>query len=1047
MSSRTTFEDIKKGADSEWAEFARPDRPRVLVGAATCGRAAGALEVLAAFREELHNRSELKDVALAEVGCLGLCFAEVLVEMRGADGRRVLYQAVEPGMVPELVESHLVNGRPAVEHALALVEGEELAGVPRFGDLAVMRDQVRVVLRNCGVIDPASINHYVARGGYSGLARALTMSPDEVIEGITASELRGRGGAGFPTGRKWSFARRSPGDEKYVICNADEGDPGAFMDRAVLEGDPHAVLEGLTTAGYAIGARTGFVYVRAEYPLAIERLETAIAQRRARGLLGKNVFGSGFDFEIEIRKGAGAFVCGEETALMASIEGRRGMPRARPPFPATSGLFGKPTNINNVETLAAVSAIMEKSPDWYSQFGTEKSRGTKTFALAGKIVRTGLIEVPMGIPLETIIFEIGGGIPGGKRLKAVQTGGPSGGCIPAEQLDLPVDYEHLAEAGSIMGSGGMIVMDEDSCMVDVARYFVAFTEDESCGKCVPCRMGTQHLVRILTDIAEGRGAPEMLDQLKLISDTMEKGSLCALGRTAPNPVLSTLRYFPDEYEAHIAEKRCPAVVCTGMFDSPCQHACPVGMDIPAYIALVRAGRLDDAYTVLKRTNPFPSVCGRVCGHACQMKCRRADLDEPLAIRDLKRFITDNAHRPNVEMIPVTREEKIAVIGAGPAGLTAALELKRRGYAVTVIDALEEAGGMLRWGIPEYRLPRDVLGTEIADILATGIELRSGVCLGRDVTFEELDRDYDAIYVAVGAQKSMPLDIPGKDAEGVFGAVEFLRDLNRTGEVQVGKLVAVIGGGDSAVDAARTALRLGAEEVTIFYRRERNDMPAFASEVKAAEDEGVRVELLVAPVRIVTSEGKVRGLELQRMALGSVDRSGRRRPVPIEGSEFTVDVDTVIFAIGQRVDSDSFAGACGLELRRNGTIEVDARGLTSNPKVWAGGDAVTGPYTAIHAIRAGRDAAAAIDTTIRERNGEGPWVPPDEDAVDIPVEIDEEPEERPQEKMPEVGAVERTSDFREIELGFSVGCARAEACRCLRCDCKGEATSEVHPHGR
>ncbi len=1040
-----SFEDIKRGADSEWAEFIRSDRPRVLVGAATCGRAAGALEVLAAFREEIHKRSELKDVALAEVGCLGLCYAEVLVEMRGADGRRVLYQAVEPGMVPELIESHLIAGKPIVEHALALMEGEELVGVPRFEDLPAMKNQVRVVLRNCGIIDPSSIGHYVARGGYAGIVRALSMGPDEVIGDVTASGLRGRGGAGFPTGRKWSFARRSPGDEKYVVCNADEGDPGAFMDRAVLEGDPHAVLQGLMTAGYAIGARTGFVYVRAEYPLAIERLETAIAQMRAKKLLGKNILGSGFDFEIEIRKGAGAFVCGEETALIASIEGRRGMPRARPPFPATSGLFGKPTNINNVETLAAVSAIMEKGADWYSQFGTEKNRGTKTFALAGKIERTGLIEVPLGIPLQTIIFEIGGGVPGGKRLKAVQTGGPSGGCIPAEQLDLPVDYEHLAEVGSIMGSGGMIVMDEDSCMVDVARYFVTFTEDESCGKCAPCRMGTQHLVRILTDIAEGRGRPEMLDQLKLISDTMAKGSLCALGRTAPNPVLSTLRYFPDEYEAHIAEKRCPGVVCTGMFDAPCQHACPVGMDIPAYIALVRAGRLDDAYRVLKRTNPFPSVCGRVCGHACQMKCRRADLDEPLAIRHLKRFITDNAQRPKVETIPVSRGEKIAVIGAGPAGLTAALELKRRGYAVVVFDALEEGGGMLRWGIPEYRLPRDILKTEVADILATGIEFRSGVCLGRDVTFEELDRDYDAIYVAVGAQKSMLPNIPGKGAEGVFGAVEFLRDLNRTGQAQVGKRVAVIGGGDSAVDAARTALRLGAEEVTIFYRRERNDMPAFASEVKAAEDEGVRIDLLVSPVKIVTSEGKVRGLELQRMALGSVDRSGRRRPVPIEGSEFTVDVDTVIFAIGQHVDFGSLARACGVELRRNGTVEVDASSGTANPKVWAGGDAVTGPYTAIHAIRAGRDAAVAIDTAIRERNGEGPWVPPDEDDIDIPVEIDEEPEERSQEKMPEVEAVERTRDFREIELGFSVGRARAEACRCLRCDYKDEAISEGNPH--
>jgi NADH:ubiquinone oxidoreductase subunit F (NADH-binding)/(2Fe-2S) ferredoxin/ferredoxin len=587
MGSAISFDDVRKSADSEWAEFIRAGRRRVLVGAATCGRAAGALEVLAAFREEVGRQAELEDVVPAEVGCLGLCYAEVLVEITGADGRRVLYSGVEPGTVPELVESHLVKGEPVVEHALALMDGPEIEGVPRFENLAVTKDQVRVVLRNSGVIDPSRIEHYIGRGGYSGLVRALSMGPDKVIDEVTASGLRGRGGAGFPTGRKWSFARNAPGDEKYVICNADEGDPGAFMDRAVLESDPHAVLEGLMTAGYAVGAGTGYVYVRAEYPLAIERLETAIAQARGAGLLGKDVLGSGFSFDVEIRKGAGAFVCGEETALMASIEGRRGMPRARPPFPATSGLHAKPTNINNVETLAAVSAIMDKGAEWYSQFGTEKSRGTKTFALAGKIERTGLIEVPLGVPLRTVIFDIGGGIPDGKKLKAVQTGGPSGGCIPAEQLDLPVDFEHLAEAGSIMGSGGMIVMDEDSCMVDVAKYFVAFTEDESCGKCVPCRMGTQHLVRILTDISEGRGGGEMIEQLKLISDTMEKGSLCALGRTAPNPVLSTLRYFPEEYEAHVTEKRCPALACKALVIygvdegkctgcGACRKACPVG---------------------------------------------------------------------------------------------------------------------------------------------------------------------------------------------------------------------------------------------------------------------------------------------------------------------------------------------------------------------------------------------------------------------------------------------------------------------------------------
>ncbi len=478
----------------------------------------------------------------------------------------MLYQSIKPGLVKKLVESHLINGDPVVRHALAVMEGDELDGVPRFEELPVIKSQARVVMRNCGVIDPTNIGHYIARGGYTGLTNAFSMTPEDVIEEMKASGLRGRGGAGFPTGLKWSFARQSPGDEKYVICNADEGDPGAFMDRSVLEGDPHAVLEGLMISGYAIGAATGYVYIRAEYPLAIERLTVALKQMKEAGLLGEDILGSGFDFEIKIKKGAGAFVCGEETALIASIEGHRGMPRAKPPFPAASGLFGKPTNINNVESLASVSAIMEKGADWFAKFGTKKSKGTKTFALAGKIERTGLVEVPMGIPLRTIIEEIGGGVADGKAFKAVQTGGPSGGCIPAKHLDIPVDYEHLDEVGSIMGSGGMVVMDEESCMVDVARYFLSFTESESCGKCVPCRMGTQHLLQILTDITEGRGRPSDIERLLKIGDTVAKGSLCGLGQTSPNPVKTTLKYFMDEYQAHIEDHACPAGTCRELIE-------------------------------------------------------------------------------------------------------------------------------------------------------------------------------------------------------------------------------------------------------------------------------------------------------------------------------------------------------------------------------------------------------------------------------------------------------------------------------------------------
>jgi NADH:ubiquinone oxidoreductase subunit F (NADH-binding)/(2Fe-2S) ferredoxin len=579
-----SYAELQQRAAKAWEQFVQADRPRILIGAATCGRAAGASEVADAFRAEIERRGLNDKVLLAETGCLGLCYVEPLVEVKPANGSAVLYQEVTAKQVPQMLD-HLMGGQPA-RGAVAVMSGDDVSGLPRFTDLPMIRHQERIVLRNCGVIDPTQIDHAIALGAYSGLARALELGSQGVIDEVSASGLRGRGGAGFPTGMKWSFAAKAAGDVKYVICNADEGDPGAFMNRSLLEGDPHAVLEGLAIAGFAIGAKTGYMYVRAEYPLAIARLQNALKQMREYGLLGKNILGSGFDFDIIIKQGAGAFVCGEETALMASIEGRRGMPRSRPPFPAISGLFGKPTNINNVETMATASLILQKGASWYTQFGTEKSRGTKTFSLAGKIERTGLIEVALGTPLRTIIEDIGGGVLGGKKFKAVQTGGPSGGCIPAELLDLQVDYEHLAEAGSIMGSGGMVVMDEDSCMVDVARYFLGFTESESCGKCVPCRMGTQHLRRMLIDITEGRGTAEQLAQMQTLSQTMKKASLCGLGQTAPNPVLTTLRYFAKEFQEHIEEHQCSAGVCRALIDfwinpdvcsgcGACARACPV----------------------------------------------------------------------------------------------------------------------------------------------------------------------------------------------------------------------------------------------------------------------------------------------------------------------------------------------------------------------------------------------------------------------------------------------------------------------------------------
>ncbi|MCI1721931.1 MAG: NADH-quinone oxidoreductase subunit NuoF [Lachnospiraceae bacterium] len=557
-------------------------RSHVLVCGGTGCTSSGSLKVIDSLKTELKKNDLEDEVQVVETGCHGLCALGPIM-MVYPEG--TLYTRVKDSDVPEIVTEHLLKGRPVKR--LVYDETVTDTGVRSLNDTNFYKKQHRIALRNCGVINPENIDEYIGTGGYEALGKVLTeMTPDDVIKVLLDSGLRGRGGAGFPTGRKWMFAKGNAADQKYVCCNADEGDPGAFMDRSVLEGDPHVVLEGMAIAGYTIGSSQGYIYVRAEYPIAVKRLQIAIDQAHKYGLLGKNIFGTGFDFDIELRLGAGAFVCGEETALMHSIEGERGEPRPRPPFPAVKGLFGKPTILNNVETWANVPQIIMKGAEWFASMGTEKSKGTKVFALGGKINNTGLVEIPMGTTLREIIFDIGGGIPNGKKFKAAQTGGPSGGCISTENLDVPIDYDNLIKIGSMMGSGGLIVMDEDNCMVDIAKFFLEFTVDESCGKCAPCRIGTKRMLEYLTKITEGKATMDDLDKLEELCYAIKENSLCALGQTAPNPVLSTMRYFHDEYVAHIVDKKCPAGVCKALIGyhidkdkcrgcTMCARNCPV----------------------------------------------------------------------------------------------------------------------------------------------------------------------------------------------------------------------------------------------------------------------------------------------------------------------------------------------------------------------------------------------------------------------------------------------------------------------------------------
>jgi NADH-quinone oxidoreductase subunit F len=1010
-------------------------RSHVLVCAGAGCVASGALEISAAIRKALEVHDLAGEVTVVETGCLGPCAAGPVAVIY-PDG--VFYQEIKPEDAEEIVEEHLLKGRivERLNHKTAATEHI----VPALEEIGFFKQQQKIVLRNCGSIDPTKIEEYIASDGYQALAKALNdMTPDSVIDEVKNSGLRGRGGAGFSTGLKWGFTRKAEGDQKYVLCNADEGDPGAFMDRSVLEGDPHSVIEAMTIAGYAVGANQGYVYVRAEYPLAVERLENALAQAREYGLLGADIMGAGFDFDLEIRMGSGAFVCGEETALMRSIEGKRGEPRPRPPFPAIQGLWEKPSLLNNVETYANIPAIILKGADWFASIGTEKSKGTKVFALAGAVNNTGLVEVPVGTPLGEIIYDIGGGIPNGKTFKAAQIGGPSGGCIPKQHLNVPVDYESLNELGAIMGSGGLIVMDEDTCMVDMARFFLDFVQDESCGKCVPCRIGTKRMLEIVSRICDGQGEEGDVEKLIALGEQIRDASLCGLGQTAPNPVLSAIRHFREEFDAHIREKRCPAGVCPSLVRAPCISACPCNVNVPGFISLVGEKRYAEALRLHRNRNPFASVCARVCFHTCEDKCRRAGLDDAVSVRGLKRYMVEQEvtiQLPEIQDNPANAARKVAIVGAGPAGLSCAYFLARLGYQPKVFEAEPRPGGMLVQTIPAYRLPREELAREVRMIERLGVDIETNRRLGRDFTLKTLrDEGYEAVFVAVGAPRGSTLRIPGEDAEGVMDAIEFLREYNLRGSVPVGKKVVVIGGGNAAIDAARSAVRLGAESVTILYRRTRDEMPAYKEEVEEAEYEGVRLKMLVAPQEVVVKDGKVAGLRCANMMLGDFDRSGRRRPQANDDGLFIEEADQIISAIGQSLDTGEIFDGVTVDLNPWKFLKADPlSGQTSVDWVFAGGDAAEGPSSVVEAVAAGERAAVGMDKLLSGQE-HAFWRTPYE--VDTQFDPDAEPVETPRAQMKLIPVEKRRENFNEVEMPFTERAAICEAKRCLRCDYRAE----------
>ena len=1015
--------------------------PCLVICAGTACQASGANRIQREIKREIIKRDLVERLNLRITGCHGFCEMgpSILTEPQGA-----FYVKVEPHDVSRVIDAVLLN-----DYVEDLLYKDPVSGLPCLhqNEISFFSEQTRTILGRNQLIDPIRIYHYIREGGYSALETVLA-SKDRgwITEEVKKSGLRGRGGAGFSTGLKWEIAAAQPGEGgKYVVCNADEGDPGAYMDSGILEGNPHSVIEGMMIGGLAIGATEGFVFVRKEYPLAIKHTLIALRHAEELNLLGKNILGTGIDFNISIVQSAGAFVCGEETALVRTIEGFVGEPRQRPPYPVERGIFGKPTVINNVETWANVPLVITAGAEKYAEIGTESNTGTKVFSVVGKIRHTGLMEVPMGTSINTLINDIGGGPLEGRRIKAIQIGGPSGGCIPSDHFDLPIDYDSLTGAGAIMGSGGVIVLDDDSCMVDLAKYFMAFLKDESCGKCFTCRKGIQRMHEILDDITNGRGTIDKLGLLEELAGVVRDSTMCGLGQSAPNPVLSTLRYFKDEYLRHIVDKRCDSFVCKGLVGAPCQSGCPIGTEAWRYIAHIERGELDEAYLAIRETNPFPSVCARVCDHKCESRCKLGTSGaNPVAIRALKRFVTDRVdptvYQPRSERRGNGHSKKVAIVGSGPAGLTAAHRLSLMGHKVSVFEALDRPGGMLVAGVPTFRMPRDVLTKEIDALIDDSVTLTCNSALGKDFTLDDLfQQGHEAVFLALGAHRSKKLGLDGEDCEGTYPSLNLLKAWNLHGEKMARGRVGVIGGGNSAIDAARVAIRQeDVDSVTIFYRRTRHEMPAFETEIEEALEEGISLQVLVSPAKIHTEGDRICAVDFIKNQLGEPDNSGRRRPVPVEGSEESVPLDTLVVAIGEEmepfVDGDTEIKD-GVQMTRWGSIVIDPDTMmTSRTSVFAGGDAVTGPNTVVDAIAAGHKVAVLIDRHLRRQ----PLVQPAEPTMPsryVPKSAKRKRKGKPvlRVEQPRVAPDTRCKSDVEVEKSITKKAAVKEAGRCLRCD--------------